>query len=160
MTSILYSTDSAVAWCFGKCPPYLRTRHPVPATHPANDFARHGKSNPGIWAAANQPDGQISKSLSSPSGKNSSLLLSGKSALGLPPSRPTRGAIARRHERGAGCGGRGSVRRANASRTNDADAYGQVVSFWRPNAGVKSAIRSAGDGVKQAWSPGRARSKP
>jgi hypothetical protein len=26
-------------------------------------------------------------------------------------SRPTRGAIARRHERGAGCGGRGSVRR-------------------------------------------------
>jgi hypothetical protein len=43
---------------------------------------------------------------------------------------------------------------------NGADAYGQVVSFWRPNAGVKSAIRSAGDGVKQAWSPGRARSKP
>src|SRR5258708_21637390 len=49
---------------------------------------------------------------------------------------------------------------ANASRTNDADAYGQVVSFWRPNAGVTSARRSAGDGVKQAWSPGRARSKP
>jgi hypothetical protein len=30
------------------------------------------------------------------------------------PSRPTRGAIARRHERGAGCGGRESVRRAKA----------------------------------------------
>ena len=30
------------------------------------------------------------------------------------PSRPTRGAIARRHERGAGCGGRESVRRATA----------------------------------------------
>src|SRR5258708_35809006 len=44
--------------------------------------------------------------------------------------------------------------------TNGAEAYGQVVSFWRPNAGVKAAIRSAGDGVKQAWSPGRARSKP
>jgi hypothetical protein len=29
-------------------------------------------------------------------------------------SRPTRGAIARRHERGAGCGGRESVRRATA----------------------------------------------
>ena len=29
-----------------------------------------------------------------------------------------------------------------------------------PMPGVKSAIRSAGDGVKQAWSPGRARSKP
>src|SRR5258706_7925095 len=64
-------------------------------------ICRHGKSNPGIWAAANQPDdGQISKSLSSPSGKNSSLLLSGKSALGLPPSCPTRGAIARRTSAG------------------------------------------------------------
>src|SRR5258705_13769903 len=30
------------------------------------------------------------------------------------PSRPTRGAIARRHERGAGGGGRESVRRGNA----------------------------------------------
>jgi len=49
---------------------------------------------------------------------------------------------------------------AAAQLTNSAEAYGQVVSFWRPNAGVKSAIRSAGDGVKQAWSPGRARSKP
>src|SRR5258707_8591442 len=134
-------------------------RQNLTPAHPSRLLPGHGKSNPGILAAANQPDGQITKSLSSPSGKNSSLLLSGKSALGLPPSRPTRGACAR-HERGAGCGGRGSVRRAIASRTNDAEAYGQVVSFWRPNAGVKSAIRSAGDGVKQAWSPGRARSKP
>jgi hypothetical protein len=31
-------------------------------------------------------------------------------------SRPTRGAIARRHERGAGCGGRKGVRRANSNR--------------------------------------------
>src|SRR6266446_954468 len=46
--------------------------------------------------------------------------------------------VAQRHQRGAGCGGRGGVRRAIASRTNDAEAYGQVVSFWRPNAGVKS----------------------
>src|SRR5258705_11152248 len=135
-------------------------RQNLTPAHPSRLLPDHGKSNPGIWAAANQPDGQITKSLSSPSGKNSSLLPSGKSALGLPPSCPTRGAIARRHERGAGCGGRGSVRRAIASRTNDAEAYGQVVAFWRPNAGVKSAIKSAGDGVKQAWSPGRARSKP
>src|SRR5260370_42039826 len=134
-------------------------RQNLTPAHPSRLLPDHGKSNPGIWAAANQPDGQITKSLSSPSGKNSSLLPSGKSALGLLPSRPARGACAR-HERGAGCGGRGGVRRAIASRTNDAEAYGQVVSFWRPNAGVKSAIGSAGDGVKQAWSPGRARSKP
>src|SRR5260221_14194859 len=38
-----------------------------------------------------------------------------ENALGLPPSRPTRGAIARRHERGAGCGGREGVRRARPS---------------------------------------------
>src|SRR5258708_28208312 len=35
-------------------------------------------------------------------------------------SRPTRGAIARRHERGAGCGGRESVRRATAVAGRDA----------------------------------------
>src|SRR6266403_160113 len=67
---------------------------------------------------------------------------------------PHRGACAR-HERGAGCGGR-----CSAPDERGLPAYGQVVSFWRPNAGVKSAIGSAGDGVKQAWSPGRARSKP
>src|SRR5258706_14891456 len=74
---------------------------------------------------------------------------------------PTRGAD-RASSRNAGRDAvdAGGVGRAIASWTNDADAYGQVVSFWRPNAGVKSAIRSAGDGVKQAWSPGRARSKP
>src|SRR6266516_368592 len=44
--------------------------------------------------------------------------------------------------------------------TNGADADGEVVWFWRPDAGVKSARRSADDGVKQAWSPGRARRKP
>src|SRR5438034_7509293 len=56
------------------------------------------------------------------------------------------GAIARRHERGAGCGGRGSVRRCqgmagradkareltNDTRTNDADADGEAVWFWHP----------------------------
>ena len=67
---------------------------------------------------------------------------------------PTRGAL--RTSRNAG---RDAVDAA-AQLTNSAEAYGQVVSFWRPNAGVKSAIGSAGDGVKQAWSPGRARSKP
>ena len=58
------------------------------------------------------------------------------------PSRQE-GRIARRHERGAGCGGRGSVRRCqgmagrvdkareltNGTRTNDALADGEVVWF-------------------------------
>src|SRR5258706_16253310 len=43
---------------------------------------------------------------------------------------PTRGADrASSRTLGTGCGGRGGVRRAIASRTNGADAYGQVVSF-------------------------------
>src|SRR5258708_27870732 len=70
------------------------------------------------------------------------------------PSCPKRGALRTSRTRGG-------MRRTRAAHvTNGADADGQVVSFWRPNAGVKSAIRSAGDGVKQAWSPGRTRSKP
>src|SRR5258705_13970454 len=85
-------------------------RQNLTPAHPSRLLPDHGKSNRGIWAAANQPDGQITKSLSSPSGKNSSLLPSGKSALGLPPSCPSEGRIARRHERGAGCGGREGVR--------------------------------------------------
>jgi hypothetical protein len=62
-----------------------------------------------------------------------------------------------------GCGMRWTRQRqarANASRTNDADAYGEVVWFWRPDAGVKFAGFSANDGGKKARSPGRARSKP
>src|SRR6266404_2910634 len=70
------------------------------------------------------------------------------------PSCPKRGALRTSRTRGG-------MRWTRAVRlTKRADADSQVVSFWRPNAGVKSAIRSAGDGVKQAWSPGRARSKP
>src|SRR6266446_8575190 len=56
--------------------------------------------------------------------------------------------------------GRDAVDAGSARDERGLLAYGEVVSFWRPNAGVKSARRSAGDGVKQAWSPGRARSKP
>jgi hypothetical protein len=46
----------------------------------------------------------------------------------IEPHTPTEGRCAR-HERGVGCGGRGGVRRAIASRTNDAEAYGEVVWF-------------------------------
>src|SRR5258705_7563079 len=48
--------------------------------------------------------------MSSPEIKYIPLLPPGKSALGLPPSRPNRGAARDRHERGAGCDGRGSAR--------------------------------------------------
>jgi hypothetical protein len=41
---------------------------------------------------------------------------------------------------GAGCDGRGWRRRAHVARTNDADADGEVVWSWRPDAGAKSAM--------------------
>ena len=39
---------------------------------------------------------------------------------------------------------------AAARVTNGADADGEVVSFWHPDAGVKSARRRADDGGKKA----------
>jgi hypothetical protein len=46
------------------------------------------------------------------------------------------------------------------TQTNGKTADGEVVWFWRPRAGVKSAVmlaRHAGDGDNKAWSPGRSR---
>jgi len=39
---------------------------------------------------------------------------------------------------------------ADALLTNGAEADGKVVWFWHPDAGVKSALRRAGDGGQQA----------
>ena len=61
----------------------------------------------------------------------------------------------RRHERGGG------MRWTRARRqTTGARADGEVVWSWRSDAGAKVAELSANDGGNQAWSPGRARSKP
>jgi len=44
--------------------------------------------------------------------------------------------------------------------TSGVCADGEVVWFWRSDAGAKVAESSANDGGNQAWSPGRARRKP
>jgi hypothetical protein len=57
---------------------------------------------------------------------------------------------------GMGCDGRTSPS-AIIARTNGVCADGEVVWFWRSNAGakvVKTLRRLAGDGGNQAWSPG------
>jgi hypothetical protein len=69
----------------------------------------------------------------------------------LSASRLDKGRIAIVTERGVGCGGRGGV-----DTTSDIAADGEIVWFWRSDAGAKFA-GSAGDGGNQAWSPGRAR---
>jgi hypothetical protein len=45
---------------------------------------------------------------------------------------------------------------ADAPITNGAEAYGKDVWSWHPDAGVKFALSSAGDGGKRARSPGSA----
>ena len=98
---------------------------------------------------------------------------------------PARGAVARRHERGMGCGGRESVGAQmrsqgglnpvsdwQARRTNDVFCVRQNRVVLTPVAGAKSAVansdptglssrlKSADDGDKTNSSPGRARHKP
>ena len=97
-------------------------------------------------------------------------------------SHPTQRGVAQRHERGAGCGGRGSARALEGSQggfpVSDSTArrrrvLSRTAKSCGPDAsavGVKSeeachpnralAAIFAGDGVKQARSPGRARRKP
>jgi len=47
-----------------------------------------------------------------------------------------------------------------ARQTNVAGADGEVVWFWRPDAGAKVVERFTIDGGKKARSPGRVRRKP
>src|SRR5882757_686156 len=86
-----------------------------------------------ISRATNQPDGQISKNLSSPPTKNIPLSPSGKSVVLIGPSRPTRGALRNVTKRAVGCGGRGG------HEDEVADADGEIVWFRHPDAGVKLA---------------------
>jgi len=93
--------------------------------------------------------------MSSPFRKNILLSPSGKSNLRLALSRLDKRGVRVVTNVGAGCDGRGWCRK-----TSGAGADGEVVWSWRPDAGVKLAEFSAGDGGKKARSPGRARSKP
>src|SRR5690349_17542486 len=57
-------------------------------------------------------------------------------------------------EREAGCGGRRQRRARFFVRTNGADADGEVVWSWRPDAGAKSrGYDPRGDGGKKARFP-------
>jgi len=67
------------------------------------DLPRHGKSNPHHWAAANQPDGQITsdfqKSCQAPKSKIFRLAVGQISARDFGRPVPTRGALRDRHGR-------------------------------------------------------------
>jgi hypothetical protein len=56
--------------------------------------------------------------------------------------------------------GRGMRWTRRHQKTNDVGADGEVVWFWRPDAGVKFMDEFMNDGGKKARSPGRARRKP
>jgi hypothetical protein len=91
--------------------------------------------------------------------------------LPLPPNQPhhlripfpRRGAARDRHGRWERDAMDAMASGAIIARTNDADADGEVVWFWRPDAGAKVLERNArfrSDGGKRARSPGRARRTP
>ena len=94
--------------------------------------------------------------LSSPFCKNILIYRIPKSNLYRFPSRPTRGALRDRHERGAGCGGRGrrvdERRLKRTAKSCGPDTPTLVSSF--------AEVIPRGDGGKKARSPGRARRKP
>ena len=97
--------------------------------------------------------------LSSPAAKNISLFDLVETAIKHLPSRAHQeGRYASSRTWSAGCDGRGQRRK-----TSGAVADGEIVWFWRPDAGAKLAamlIHRADDGGKKARSPGRARRKP
>jgi hypothetical protein len=111
------------------------------------------------------PSGVMLKRLSIPLCKNISLHPSGKSSLqirAIPPhkrgvsrSSRTRGGVRwtrQRQARNVTQGGFSGIReRSNGMLTNDVAAYGEVVWFWHPDAGVKFAEVSR---------PYRARTRP
>jgi hypothetical protein len=109
---------------------WIASRSPSSGAHPRDPLAR----NDGL---AKLPDGQISSCFArlpvQPHlQKYFGLRLTQISSL-IRPVPSHRGAARDRHERGAGCDGRGSARDERGLL-----AYGEVVSFWRPDAGVKS----------------------
>ena len=113
--------------------------------------ARRGKAE----RAGSLPDGQITVIACPALRKNISVFPKCKSVYIRRRPVPRRG-VAQRHERGAGCGGRGSCsRRTRVRRTEKScgpDAPTLASSF------AEAIPRS--DGGKKARSPGRARRKP
>ncbi|MEH2565961.1 hypothetical protein V1289_005588 [Bradyrhizobium sp. AZCC 2289] len=133
--------------------------------------------------ATKLPDGQISKSLSSPSRKNISLPPSGKSVVSLRASHPKEGRVAIVRYVAVGCGGRGchederggSGRRSRVVLAPDAGAKfaraqasrgrwwqkstphrGATVMNWtsdRPGSRLASATASGGFGLEPVRSP-------
>ena len=98
-----------------------------------NCFARLAMTMRTNWPRQNNPVGQISKKLSSPSDKNIPLNPLGKSARPTRPSDPMRGALRTSRTRGEM---RWTRRRA---RRNALIVDGEVVWSWRPGAGAKFA---------------------
>jgi len=119
------------------------------------------------FCGQNQPDRAITKKSGLALGKKFFDFAVGQiSARNSRNSRPTRGGeFCAYHERrggtGGDCGGRGRpVRRSNSERRNDAEAYGprscRFLAPQCPRLQVCDKTAQA-DGVKTAWSPGRAR---
>src|SRR5882757_3613764 len=119
-----------------------------PAARRADPVARNDEV--ALSRATKQPDGQISKNLSSPPTKNIPLSPSGKSMVLIGPSRPTRGALRNVTKRAVGCGGREghedegglSVRRSRVVPTPR--RWRQVLRYDPRGDGGKKAVHQGG----------------
>ena len=113
------------------------------------------EKNP-LVGSIQQPDGQISKKLSSPLCKNILVFRSRKSLSYLPSSRPGRGALAIVTNVGAGCGGRGGA----FDEQRQCGRRSRVVLTprrWRQVPGKQASWERR---WQESRSPGRSRRKP
>ena len=139
-------------------PLWIASRSLSSGAHSRDPLARNDDVE--ASGATNRPVGQISrrdKNLSSPRAKNIPLSPSGKSAL---PARAVSPDERDGSRSSRTCGEMRWTRRPRL--TSVAQADGEAVWSWRPDAGVKF-VRSkllTGDGGKKARSPRRARNKP
>jgi hypothetical protein len=105
------------------------------------------------------PDGQISKSVSSPLRKNISVHFRRKSPVYLPPSRTHKRGVSR-SSRTLGAGMRWTRQRQETNDVVRGRRSRVVLTPRRWRQVGDDASHHAGDGGKQARSPGRARRKP
>ena len=95
---------------FEKCQKRRSSPHSVTAWHSGSRGKHRNRVTTWSCRSTGLPDGQISKNLSSPLCKNISVFPKYKSGYINSHPVPQKRGVAQRHQRGAGCGGRGGAR--------------------------------------------------
>ena len=94
---------------FEKCQKRRSSPHSITARHTGSRGKHRNRVTTWSCRSTGLPDGQISKNLSSPLCKNISVFPKCKSGYMNSHPVPQKRGVAQRHQRGAGCGGRGGA---------------------------------------------------